>query len=659
MAGGVHAWQLRVARVGGVLALATVGFACYGSADEQSTGGPSGTPPDPQASSPSAANPSKGPPGSGFYDVAPLLTSLRPSAQSGVAQAAGVASLDELPLYDLDLAVDLAGSSFTLREQVFFTNREQVPMDEVVLRVYASSPQGGASVAGGPLVKLESGSCDGAKCVVSAQGPSTISVRPDRPLAPGDRLQVRLDLRGRLQEIDSSRTNLLMQSLESISLLGGGESSSFGLLAKGDGIATMANFYAVVARRRAGAWERSDDSVMGDLGSDDMSHVRATIDVGERARVVTTGVTTKEAVVGGRRVVHVNAGMVRDFAVVASEALESASVRVGEVEVRSHFLPAERRAGEKALDVARFALEDFEKHFGPYPYADLDIVEAPLIGGAGGVEFAGLVTIASMLYRPAFPTDGPLGGLLSMLGQQARQGGPDPMTELTDRMLEFTTAHEVAHQYWHGLVGSDSRRHPYLDESLAQFSAITYLGDRYGKDRAKQDGELNVAMNYRSMRMLGRPDARADRSVAEFGDLLSYAGLVYGKAPYLWIAIRDELGEASFFRGVRRYVDDNRLRLAKPGALIEALAAADPAKASRVRALAKRWLEEPHGDEDIGPGSLLDVLGPALGLDPGAIDPKMVKLLDLLVRRLANGDAGDPTLEELAPLLELLLDGSI
>src|SRR5207248_3238311 len=112
--------------------------------------------------------------------------------------------------------------------------------------------------------------------------------------------------------------------------------------------------------------------------------------------------------------------------------------------------------GEAALDFAAAALRVFEARFGPYPYRYLDVVEAPIVGGAGGVEFSGLVTVASMFYRPPSADTSVIGKLMAGMG--GAQGS----------ILEFTVAHEVAHQYWHGLVGSDSRQEPYLDESLAQ-----------------------------------------------------------------------------------------------------------------------------------------------------------------------------------------------
>jgi hypothetical protein len=586
----------------------------------------------------SQAQPQPGKPTAGWYDATPLLASLRPSARVDVAKAAGVKSLEDLPLYDLGLSLDVAKGTFTLDEEIWFTNVESKPLDEVVLRIYANSSEGGTAGAKKPLVSLVKGSCVAPSCMVKTEHASTIAVKPSSPIAPGAHLRIQLTLKGELDVIEDGRTNVFAQSLESLSTLGGGEGAgNYGILAQGDGISSMANFYPVLARRRDSKWERDDASTVGDLGSDEMAHVKARIEVAPDVHVATSGVAVSDKIVGTHRVVEVDAAMVRDFAVVSSKDFAVETVMVGDVEVRSHYLAKEKKAGSKVLDTARWALEDYEKRFGPYPYADLDVVEAPLIGGAGGVEFAGLVTIASMFYRPPLPSDG-LGGLLQMLLPKGPSGSASPVDEMMDSMLEFVTAHEVAHQYWHGLVGSDSRLHPYLDEGLAQWTAITYLEDRYGEAKAKQIGDMNVAMNYKVMRLLGNEDAAVDRPASEFANMVTYAGLVYGKGPYLWSAIRAELGDKAYFDAMRSYVAKNRLRLAPPRALIDEFAAADPAKAAKVRALAKRWLDEAHGDDDLGKGNLLELLGPSIGLDPKSIDPEIVNLMQDLLESPELGD---------------------
>jgi aminopeptidase N len=41
---------------------------------------------------------------------------------------------------------------------------------------------------------------------------------------------------------------------------------------------------------------------------------------------------------------------------------------------------------------------------------------------------------------------------------------------------EGAVLHEVAHQWWFGLVGDDQYRHPWLDEAFAEYSAEELLG---------------------------------------------------------------------------------------------------------------------------------------------------------------------------------------
>jgi len=612
--------------------------------------------------------PAAGQDGPPWYDASELPSSVRASARRGLPRAAGVARLEELTLYDLDLDLNLDRRSYDLQERIWFSNRGGGPLREIVLRVY------GNAVAGPAPVELRGGACRGRPCTVEAEGPTTLVVRLATPLRPGERLRVDLHLRGRLRVIDSSRTNVLSQGLESLTNLGSAErTGGYGLLAVGDGIASFANFYAVVARRRSGNWVRGDDGTMGDQGPDALAHVRARIRVDRGVRVATTGVVASRRMVDGRQELSVVAGMVRDFAILASRRFETATRRVGDVVVRSHFLGAERAAGERVLDVAAESLAVFERRFGPYPYADLDVVEAPLVGGAGGVEFAGLVTVASMFYRPA--ASGPMAALLGPL----MGGGGAGAQGTQDRMLEFVTAHEVAHQYWHGLVGSDSREHPFVDESLAQFSAVLYLEDRYGETRAEQDADMQVAMNYRMMRMLGEPDGRVDQPVSAFSSPLVYAGLVYGKGPGMYRAMREAVGDRVFFAALRDYVRRYAFKTAPDRGLVDLLARGP--NGARVRRLARRWLEETHGDEDVGGADISGMLSTLLGggaagggaagnagaSGGAAIDSAGLGELEQVMRMLegmggggaAGGGAGGaaPSQEELERTLQQMLRG--
>jgi hypothetical protein len=330
------------------------------------------------------------------------------------------------------------------------------------------------------------------------------------------------------------------------------------------------------------------------------------------ARVVATGVVQRDGVLDGVGYYTVNAGLVRDFALLLSRDFASSARQVGDTLVRSHFLKRDQQQGEQALDFAAGALQVFQARFGGYPYRFLDVVEAPVVGGAGGVEFSGLVTVASMFYRSPAADTGLLGQLLAGMGQA--QGS----------ILEFTVAHEVAHQYWHGLVGSDSRQEPYLDESLAQLSALLYLEDRYGQARALQDRDQHVRMNYKAMRLLGKADGPVSQPVDRFGDPLRYAGLVYGKGEGFFEAARALEGDAPFFAALQRYIARYRFRLATSSGLHEELARGS-AHRNELRQLARHWLEQSHGDEDWGKSDIASLLQ-GLGGGAGGVDSLLGEL---------------------------------
>ena len=187
------------------------------------------------------------------------------------------------------------------------------------------------------------------------------------------------------------------------------------------------------------------------------------------------------------------------------------------------------------------------------------------------------------------------------------------------------------------VVGSDSRGHPFVDESLAQFSAMLYFEDRYDVARAETEGQRQVAMNFHVMRLEGHADAPVDRAASAFAAPMDYAGLVYGKGPFLYPALRQELGDDAFFAGLREYVTTYRMRTAGPRSLTDVLARGP--HASRVRALTHRWLEERHGDDDLGP-STPDTLIAGMLPPEMANDPAMRAMLGPMIQAMLGGGGG-------------------
>jgi hypothetical protein len=140
-------------------------------------------------------------------------------------------------------------------------------------------------------------------------------------------------------------------------------------------------------------------------------------------RAATTGATVSEEVAGGERTLRVRSAQARDFALAVGRmrVIEAGRVRV--------FGTRGLRAG---LRVARRALRALSRRYGPYGSSELDVVLVRGGLGAGvGMEYPELV--------------------------------------FSIRAADVIT-HEVAHQWWYGLVGNNQYLEPWLDEAFAQYS---------------------------------------------------------------------------------------------------------------------------------------------------------------------------------------------
>ena len=149
-----------------------------------------------------------------------------------------------------------------------------------------------------------------------------------------------------------------------------------------------------------------------------------------RLRAASTGATVSEDVAGGERTLRVATQQARDFAL-AVGPLRQVQASEGGVRVRV-FAGRKVRGSGGALRIARRAVRALSSRLAPYDSTELDVVLVRGGLGAGiGMEYPELV-----FSIPA----------------------ADVIT------------HEVAHQWWYGLVGNNQYLEPWLDESFAQYS---------------------------------------------------------------------------------------------------------------------------------------------------------------------------------------------
>ena len=189
----------------------------------------------------------------------------------------------------------------------------------------------------------------------------------------------------------------------------------------------------------------------------------------------------------------------RDMALTFSRHYTLLEKQAGDVLIR---VLSTSEQGRQALKLSEKILETLCGLYGKYPYDTLTVAEIDF--PFGGMEYPALV----MVDRSYFTAEGDT--------------------------LELLLAHEIAHQWFYALAGSDGFNHPWQDEAASQWAALRYVGARYGKD-----SEENLKYYYvdAPMQENGLDIFTPGSPVSYFGDYMAYDSVVYGRGCALFYAL--------------------------------------------------------------------------------------------------------------------------
>lgn len=534
---------------------------------------------------------------------------------------AAVGGVDKLTLVRAEL--DVLPEAARVLGQVSLTVPVKRTTSALFLRLTPNANRPGA-------VELISATVNGQRAKVARPDPSLVALAVEPPAEAGAVLEVSVKVQATLPK--------LPEGSDALSSSNGGRSGDYGAFSMSRDVIGLAGILPMVPPEKADGTPAEGPSGLGDLGTFEPTHFVVSVSVPDDWTAVGAGHVLGELPDGaGRRRFAWALAAAREFPVLAVKGYRVESKQVNGVTVESHYRGEDAKAGKQALEHAAKALELLEAKVGPYPYKSLRVVEARFVGGAGGMEFPGLVTVSAALYRGAVDP-------LAALGMPELQDDPMLKQLLTPMLgpllkdtLEFTVDHEVAHQYFAMLVGNDPIAEPVADEALTQHVALLLLEWRRGKAAADNMRVNQVRMAYQVHRLLGGADGVANRPTHEFESNTEYAALVYGKAPLLFDAQRKLVGDAAWLKSLERYVAENRYQWVTADTFTDVVA--KQSGNAKVKALKRRWWDEAHGDEDVGGLDLGGLLGPAGGGGKGAqglptIDPATQQQLEELMREL-------------------------
>jgi hypothetical protein len=193
------------------------------------------------------------------------------------------------------------------------------------------------------------------------------------------------------------------------------------------GVALLGNVVPVLAVDDDRGLRLPPYSAIGETFYSLSARWKATLRLPARLRAATTGAVVSERIRGARRTVQVATPQARDFAL-AIGRLDVSSTHAAGVRIRV-FTNGGARVVRGAARDARRAVTTFSRRYGPYGSSELDAVVVPF--RYGGMEYPELIF--------AHPS-------------------------------KVAVVHEIAHQWWYGLVGDDQSREPWLDESFATYA---------------------------------------------------------------------------------------------------------------------------------------------------------------------------------------------
>ncbi len=458
----------------------------------------------------------------------------------------------DVPLYRIQALVDPAIATVSGSLVVSLTNTS----GQMWPRIWFRLPPNAAQYLDGHLVVRDVRVAGRLADSALSQDETTLAVELAPPLAPGALIEVTMDFVTAVPD----------------------EEHGFGILKAGPDWMNLYGWHPTLAPCDDGVWNLPDIAPLAEPTNTAVAHYLVELVAPADWMVVATGSGGPPVITGdnGRATAawRFSAALARNFVIAAAPGLERHERRVGDTTVASYAPRAHAAGARVALAAAAESLTLFAGRLGPYPYTELDIVHAHLGEDAGGMEATGLVTIAHEMYaRP---------GILSTLAK-ALGGGSRLDT------LDLVVAHEVAHQWFYGLVGSDSSAAPWLDESLASWLGVWFVQSARDPRAGDEARNLQGVLPYRMAQAVGG-DQPLQQPVADL-DELELGGFVYGKGTMLYERLRADLGDERFFAFLAGYVRDHRFARADLAGWRRCLAAvAGQTYADRVVA---HWIAPP------------------------------------------------------------------
>lgn len=245
--------------------------------------------------------------------------------------------------------------------------------------------------------------------------------------------------------------------------------------------------------------------------------------------VAATGTNTKTETTNRKKTVTFYQKNVHDFAWFADKyfIIDSTSIKSSSghsIMLYAYHHKDSDPAWKNALDYIESTVRNREEEMGAYPYATISVVEAPSVF-EGGMEYPTITSI-------------------------------QPVTD--DQTLQELIDHEVGHNWNYGILATNERAFPWMDEGINSYFTKLSTGKTSSGKTSKNFISKRLPENFEDVlyryTLAEKTDQPMDLSAQEYSEINYFTDIYY--KPVLWLQkLKETLGAETFREGMRSYYD--------------------------------------------------------------------------------------------------------
>ena len=282
--------------------------------------------------------------------------------------------------------------------------------------------------------------------------------------------------------------------------------------------------------------------------SNDSAHYRVRSVSPSHLEVATSGHEESKRDLGDNRTERIfQAKGLRDFSWFASQRFhwftdEAITVSGKRIPIRVAAFHEHSHYAKRMTQIAKNAVETYSKWLGDYPWEQFTLAESYF--GWNGNECGALVMIDERVFD---------------------------MPHLADGFVDYLVSHEVCHQWFYNLVGTDGVREPFMDEGLATSLSHLVMDKVHGRDHRMLEYPVGLKWlppiqrdDYRNQGLRAMfakgGDGAIRREMGEYGNIAQLFNMAYDKASKVFDLIRERMGESAWIEFLRHVVKEYSYR---------------------------------------------------------------------------------------------------